>query len=121
MAVLVHDEYMVYLRCLCTERLLGPGPRDLSVPLLHSMGTQQCQAYEHTENTEDAFLTTVKELRTFLKQWKNDTEVTGTVWLFLYPDPSCEAVVFAELDVASMNCVILDEIAELWSVRESSS
>ncbi len=63
-------------------------------------------------------MTTVKELRTFLKQWKNDTEITGTVWLFLNPDPSCEAVVFAELDVASMDCVIFDKTAERCSTRE---
>ncbi|MEI6842430.1 MAG: hypothetical protein WCK53_14270 [Methanomicrobiales archaeon] len=76
------------------------------------------RAYEHTKNKRDIFMTTVKELRTFLKQWKNNTEITGTVWLFLNPDPTHEAVVFAELDVASMDCVIFDETAEFRSIRE---
>lgn len=63
-------------------------------------------------------MTTVKELRAFLKPWKNEIEVTGTVWLFLTNDSHSEAVVFAELDVASMDCVILDKTAELCSTRE---
>lgn len=66
-------------------------------------------------------MTTVQEIRKFLKQWKNNTEITGTVWLFLNSDSSLEAVVFAELDVASMDCVILDETAEICSVKELHS
>ena len=55
---------------------------------------------------------TVKELQTFLKPWENDTEITGTVWLFPNPDSSCKVEIFAELDVASMDCVILHETAK---------
>jgi len=63
-------------------------------------------------------MTTIKEIRKYLKQWKNDIEVTGTLWLFLNPDSHGEAVVFAELDVASMDCTIFDQTIERCSVRE---
>ena len=66
-------------------------------------------------------MTTVKELRAFLKHWKNDIEVGGNIWLVLDCDPIDKSITFAELDVPSMDCVIFDDVAELCSVRGRKS
>ena len=55
-------------------------------------------------------MTTVKELRKYLKHWKNETQITGTVWLRQKPVSPEGTVIEAEIDIVSKDPSIFDEL-----------
>ena len=55
-------------------------------------------------------MTTVKELRRYLKHWKNETEITGTVWLRQKPGSPEGTAIEAEIDIVSKDPSLFDEL-----------
>ncbi|MEI6842429.1 MAG: hypothetical protein WCK53_14265 [Methanomicrobiales archaeon] len=55
-------------------------------------------------------MTTVKELRRYLKHWKNETEITGTVWLRQKPGSPEGTAIEAEIDIFSKDRSIFYEL-----------
>jgi len=55
-------------------------------------------------------MTTVKELRKYLKHWNNETQITGTVWLLQKPGSPEGTAIEAEIDIVSKDPSLFDEL-----------